>query len=139
MPMKKYTGSCHCGAVRFEADLDLSQGTMRCNCSHCTKVRTWFTIAAPEKFRLIEGDDAQQVYEWIPPNRDAVNLHFRFCKTCGVRTPGFGDHGPDGKNFVFIPVALLDGTDPDELAASLHYLDGKHDRFDRQPADIRLM
>jgi len=36
---KTYHGSCHCGAVRFECELDLAEDTSKCNCSIYTKMR----------------------------------------------------------------------------------------------------
>jgi len=33
--MKKRTGGCHCKKVRYEAEVDLSQPVVECNCSHC--------------------------------------------------------------------------------------------------------
>jgi hypothetical protein len=37
-------------------------------------------------------------------------------------------------------VSLLDCLDSDELAAApIRYLDGRHDRFDRTPDDIRFL
>jgi hypothetical protein len=35
---KKHTGGCHCGAVRFEVELDLAAGGTMCNCTVCTKI-----------------------------------------------------------------------------------------------------
>ncbi len=56
MSVQTYTGSCHCGAIRFEADLDLEEGSNRCNCSYCAKVRAWFAFAkGPDRFRLLDG------------------------------------------------------------------------------------
>jgi hypothetical protein len=136
MTTRTYSGSCHCGAVRFEADLDLYQGLMKCNCSLCAKARAWFVIAPPDGVRLVHGPDAQTVYEWIPPGRPRPNLHFQFCKTCGVRTFGRGDHGPGGGPFCFVNVAALDDVEADELAAApTRLVDGRNDRYDRPPQD----
>jgi hypothetical protein len=139
MSSKTYAGSCHCGAVRFEAEIDLSKGSNRCNCSICSKARSWFVLVRPDCFRWIAGADTQTEYQWTPAGRPGPNLHYRFCKTCGVRTAGSGEYVPGGDPFYFIAVASLDDADADELSNSIRYVDGRHDRSDRPPDDIRLM
>src|SRR3970040_1021592 len=55
--LKTYKGSCHRGAVRFEAELDLTQSSYRCNCSICRRNRFWPAVAEPKGFRLISGQE----------------------------------------------------------------------------------
>jgi hypothetical protein len=132
MTTKTYRGSCHCGAVTFEADIDLSQGTGKCNCRMCWKSRKWGIGIKPDAFRLLTGKDALTDY-----SRDE-RVHNPFCGTCGVRTHSWGNIPEIGGPFVSISAAALDDLDPSELAtAPVRHLDGLHDNWFHVPDEIR--
>jgi hypothetical protein len=133
MTLKAHTG-------RFEADVDIAEGTIKCNCSSCTKARSWLVFARSDRFRLIAGAESQADYQWTPPGRAGSTIQFHFCKICGIRTPARGELESMGGVFYAIQIPLLDSIDPTELAAApIRYIDGRHDHFDRPPADIRFL
>jgi hypothetical protein len=131
---KTYRGSCHCGAVRFECELDLSDETSRCNCSACGKYRFWKSIVQPDAFRLREGADALTDYQF-----GERRIHHMFCSRCGVKT--FGRVSiDDAGDFIAINVACLDDASDAELAAApVVYEDGRHDRWERTPAETSYL
>jgi hypothetical protein len=140
MTLKTYSGGCHCGAVRFEAEIDVAQGTVKCNCSSCTKARSWLAIVPASRYRLTAGAPSEAKYQWTPPGRTEPAVEYHFCKICGIRTPGRGEVESMGGAFYAVQVPLLDNVDSEELAAApIQYTDGRHDRWDRAPADTRFL
>ena len=124
-----YKGSCHCGAVRFEADLDLAQPSYRCNCSICRRNRLWVAVARPEALRLLAGEG--ELTEYLFNTRK--NQHF-FCRTCGVRPFGVGNDTPVGKMFG-VNIGCLEGVSEEQLSRiPIVYVDGLNDRSPEAPA-----
>ena len=140
MTYRRYHGSCHCQAVRYEAEFDLAAGSNRCNCSICSKARAWFLFVRGDAFKLLAGDDVLSSYRWTPPGRSEPGLTYRFCSQCGVRVYATGDLAQLGGRFYALHVPTVDDFDREELVdAPLHHIDNAHDRPDSAPADIRLM
>ena len=127
--LKTYHGSCHCGAVRFEADLDLTQSTYRCNCSICRRTRFWPAVAKPEGFRLLKGEADLTQYLF----NTRKNQHY-FCRHCGVRAFGIGTETPIGIMYGVNLGCLDDVTDEELAGAPITYVDGRSDRWQSTPA-----
>jgi hypothetical protein len=129
---RTYSGGCHCGAVRYDVEADLSQGTVRCNCSICSKGRAWLVAVDPADFRLLQGEGALSVYEF-----GAKQIQHLFCSTCGVKSFARGG-GQDGSKFVAIMVSCLDNVSAAELAQlPIIYVDGINDDLQSPPAEVR--
>jgi hypothetical protein len=126
---KTYQGSCHCGAVRFEADTDLAEGTFRCNCSICFKSRAWLAGVPEASFRLLAGKEKLRDYQF-----GKKGIHHFFCSACGVRP--FSQAPLNGRYAV--RVNCLDGVDAKEFAdAPIRYVDMLHDDFKSTPVETR--
>jgi hypothetical protein len=126
--LKTYHGSCHCGAVKFEADLDLTQNTYRCNCSICRRTRFWAAVAKEDGFRLLEGESELTQYLF----NTMKNQHY-FCRHCGVRAFGIGTETPIGKMYGVNLGCLSDVTDEELSRLSVTYVDGASDKWQNLP------
>lgn len=128
--LKTYHGSCHCGAVKFEAeaDLDLTQNTYRCNCSICRRTRFWPAVAKEGGFRLLEGEGELTQYLF----NTMKNQHY-FCKQCGVRAFGIGTETPIGKMYGVNLGCLSDVTDEELSRLPITYVDGASDKWQNSP------
>lgn len=132
--MKHYRGSCHCKRVQFEADIDWSKGTGKCNCTHCFKNRFWSVRVDPQSFKALQGAEEMSGYKSGDPKSASG-----FCRHCGVITYGYSpvsDWNP--KEYVSVSVSALDELDPaDVIAAPVTYFDGLHDNWYEKPTETR--
>ena len=108
--MSTYVGSCHCGAVRYEVELDLDAvQPAACNCSMCRRAGTLLTFVPESSFRLLAGEDATRDYQF-----NKRHIHHLFCTTCGLKPYAWGP-AKDGGRTIAVNVRCLEGVDLDAL------------------------
>jgi len=109
-------GGCHCGAVRYRVDIDLSKPVTQCNCSICSRTGTLLAFVPVSAFTLEKGEGSLTDYQF---NKKV--LHHLLGKVCGVRSfvRGQGPKGP----MVAINTRCLDDVDTTTL--DVQHFDGK--------------
>jgi hypothetical protein len=109
-----HTGSCLCGAVRFEVS-----GALRapdaCHCSQCRRQsgHFWASTDVPRDALAIHGADKLTWY------RSSERVQRGFCSVCGSSL--FWE--PIGKDLVAVAMGAFDAPTGTRLAMHLHVAD----------------
>ena len=116
MALEHHHGSCQCGAVKFEVDVDLSS-TLTCNCSRCQRLGSVLAFTPAANFNLQQGESNLTEYLF---NR--MSIHHLFCKTCGIES-FLRTKGKDGTDMVAVNANCLEGINPRDLKSK--HVDGR--------------
>lgn len=111
--MNSYSGSCHCGRVKFQIKTDdIFKDVYRCDCSLCKKKAILMKAEQKDQFKVIAGHNDLLSYKW----NKQIAEHF-FCGNCGVYTHHKRRRDP---NQICINFACLDDLDmPSESAIGI--------------------
>lgn len=105
--MPRYFGSCHCGAIHFAIDTEITD-LYTCDCSLCSRKNALMTTVHERDFTLISGEDKLTLYQW----NARIARHY-FCGVCGIypfhRKRSMPDH-------YGINVRCLENFDPSSVA-----------------------
>ena len=78
----KVEGGCHCGAVRFEAEVpEPPVPALDCNCSVCRMTGFLHVMVPHDRFELITGRGALATYRFGTGAAEHL-----FCGHCGVKS-----------------------------------------------------
>lgn len=102
--MTTHQGSCHCGAIAFTLEGDVSEA-LDCNCSLCRRRGGLLAAFPREALTLTTPASAMKTYCF---HRHRIEHHF--CPVCGI-APFSEGKGRDGSAMAMVNVRCLDGVD----------------------------
>ncbi len=112
----KYTGSCHCGQIKFEAEGEIGTA-LSCNCSMCQRKGSLLWFVPRQNLRLLTPEANLSTYLF---NKHVIKHHF--CATCGIHPFGEGT-SPTGEATAAINLRCIE--DIDLAAIPVHHYDGR--------------
>jgi hypothetical protein len=116
--MTQINGSCHCGTVKFTADLtDGLKTARRCTCSLCRMRGAVVVSARLGGVHIVAGEDKLTNYRF----NTGTAQHF-FCSVCGIYTHHQRRSNP---NEYGVNIACLEGLSPFDFA-EVTVMDGEN-------------
>jgi hypothetical protein len=122
--MVTISGGCHCGKVRFEADVPDAVEVLDCNCSMCASTGYRHLIVPHSDFRLLSGGDLLSSYRFGTGAAEHL-----FCSICGIKSfyqprshPGAWSvnlKALDDEHGLSVSVRQFDGRNWEEARAKL--------------------
>ena len=103
--METKKGSCHCGAVEFEVELENGfENLRRCNCSLCRRKGSIMSSVPVGRLHITKGEDSLTLYQW-----NTMTAKHYFCKICGIYTHHQRRSNPNEFGF---NIGCIEGVDP---------------------------
>ena len=100
----KYTGSCHCGGIKFEVEGDFREA-LACNCSICKRKGSLLGFVPQDKLKMLTPKERMSTYTF---NKHIIRHHF--CPTCGMHP--YAEHtDADGNRSAYINIRCLEDVD----------------------------
>ncbi|MDN5782756.1 MAG: GFA family protein [Luteimonas sp.] len=100
-----HQGSCHCGAVAFDLDGEVTEA-IDCNCSMCRRRGGLLAFFPREALTLKTPESNFGTYRF---NKEHIAHHF--CLTCGVAPFSEARHPGTGVNMAAVNVRCLPDVD----------------------------
>lgn len=104
--LQTYRGSCHCGRLRFEVDLELDHVRV-CDCSICRRRGALLHRVDDDHFRAVTPLEDASLYQW---HTDTAKDYF--CPVCGILPYRRPRTAPDQWS---VNVRCLEGVDLDAI------------------------
>jgi hypothetical protein len=112
-------GQCHCGAVKFTAELPSGLASARrCTCSICRMRGAVAVTSTPAGFKILDGEDRLATYRF-----NTMSAEHHFCKVCGIYTHHKRRSNPDQLG---VNVACLEGVSPFDFPEVVVYDGQRH-------------